>query len=95
MEVKKIYVNSGTMRWVGMAQGPIAAIIRALDAHTQKCPVSNCRPLDATTVFLDERGFRTDTAQYKVPVEQALTEAGYIFEDEGSVPDDFSPSVEE
>lgn len=89
MEVKKIYVNSGSMRWCGLAQGPLDAIKKALAAH------GGNGPLDSTTVFLDERGHRMSTAQWKVPVEQALTEAGYIFEDEGGVPDDFSQSVEE
>jgi len=90
MEVKKIYVNSGALKWVGMASGPIDAIKRALDAH------GSGGPLDGLTMFLDERGHRTDTAQYKVPVEQALTEAGYIFEDESAdTLDDFSPSVED
>lgn len=88
-EWKKTYVQSGALRWLGMAAGPIDAIKKALDAH------GGGGPLDDTHVFLDERGFRTDDAQYKVPVEQALAEAGYIFEDEGSVPDDFSQSVEE
>jgi len=89
MEVKKIYVTSGTMRWVGHAADPLDAITQALDDHR------GSGPLDSTTVFLDERGHRTDTAEWKVPVEQALTEAGYIFEDEGAMPDDFSPSAEE
>ncbi len=87
-ERKKIYVNSGALRWVGIAAGPIDAIKKALDAH------GSGGSLDNTHIFLDERGFRTDNAQYKVPVEQALTEAGYIFEDEGTVPDSFK-SVEE
>lgn len=88
MEVKKIYVNSGTMKWVGEAAGPIDAIKKALAAH-------GGGPIDSTLVYLDERGFRTDNAQWKVPVEQALAEAGYIFEDESEQLDDFSPSVEE
>ena len=87
MEVKKIYVTSGTMRWVGEATGPIDAIKKALAAH-------GSGPLDSTLVCLDERGHRTENAQWKVPVEQALTEAGYLFEDEGATAlDDFSQSV--
>jgi hypothetical protein len=69
---KKIYVTSGAMRWVGMANGPIDAITKALKAH------SCTETLDDTHVFLDERGHRTHEATYKVPVEQALAEAGYI-----------------
>jgi len=89
MEIKKIYVNSGTMQWVGRADGPIDAIKRALAAH-------GGGDLDDTFIYLDERGYRTHNAQYKVPVEQALTEAGYIFEEEGGVlPHDSSQSVEE
>ena len=78
MEMKKIYVNSGAMRWVGMATSPLDAIKKALAAH------GNHGPLNSLTVFLDERGFRTDTAQYQVPIEQALIAAGYTFENDQS-----------
>jgi len=88
MEVKKIYVTSGALQWVGQANGVLDAIKKALAAH------GSGGPLDSTYMFLDERGFRTHNAAYKVPVEQALTEAGYIFEDEGE-PDDSSTSVGE
>ncbi len=89
-EPKKIYVNSGAMQWVGHACGPIDAIKKALATH------GSGGALDSTHIFLDERGFRNKDAQYKVPVEQALAEAGYIFEDESAdTLDDFSPSVEE
>ena len=90
MEVKKIYVNSGTMQWVGEAAGPIDAIKKALSSH------GGSSAIDDTYVYLDERGFREDNAHYKVPVEQALAEAGYIFENESAdTLDDFSPSVED
>jgi len=88
MDVKKVYVTSGAMRWVGEATCPMDAIKKALDTH------GSGGPLDSLTVFVDERGHRTDDARWKVPVEQALTEAGYIFEDEGSPQNSFD-SVEE
>jgi len=89
METKKIYVTSGAMRWVGHANGPLDAIKKALNSH------GGCGAIDNTYIYLDERGFRHNLkAQYKVPVERALTEAGYIFEDERNLPDSL-PSVEE
>jgi hypothetical protein len=94
MEVKKIYVTSGTLRWVGMASGPIDAIRKALNAHGCR----KAKPLDDTYVFLDEQGHRTHDARYKVPVEQALAEAGYISDGNAggvSLSNDPSPLAEE
>jgi len=72
---KKIYVTSGDMQVVLEADGPIGAIKTALKR-------ANGATLDSDFIYLDERGFRhDDTAQYKVPVEQALAEAGYFFQD--------------
>ena len=89
METKKIYVTSGAMRWVGHASGPLDAIKKALNSYTGH------DALDSIYVYLDERGFRCGPdAQYKVPTEQALAEAGYIFEDDGGSPDSL-PSVGE
>lgn len=77
-ERKKVYVKSGQLQQVLMANGVMDAISSAL-AHSE-----SGLTLDPWYFYLDERGFRDDdTAQYKVPVEQALAEAGYIFEDEG------------
>lgn len=83
MGKKKIYVASGELAVVLIASGPLDAITRALD---KAGPVT----LDPDYFYLDERGFRQDmSAEWKVPVEQALTEAGYVFEDdegEGGTP---------
>jgi len=69
--MKKIYVTCGELAVVVQAAGPIAAIKAALKHSSQKV-------LADDYFYLDERGHRTGTdAQYKVPVEQALAEAGY------------------
>jgi len=77
MEEKKlIYVASGRMSVKVLADGPIDAIKKAL-------AISPDVVLDSEFIWLDERGARQDdTAQYKVPVEQALAEAGYVFDSE-------------
>lgn len=82
MDTKKIYVTSGELAVVLMANGPLDAIEKALAKAGRVT-------LDHDYFYLDERGFRHDeSAEYKVPVEQALTEAGYVFEDddEGGTP---------
>lgn len=71
---KKIYVTSGQLRVVLAANSPQDAIKKALRHASQKV-------LDSKFFYLDERGFRGADAEYKVPVEQALAEAGYVFED--------------
>jgi len=71
MEAKKVYVKSGDLECVLMASGPRDAIKKAMGRH----PVGRLHP---HFVFIDERGFRENNAAYRVPVEQALTEAGYI-----------------
>jgi len=73
---KKVYVTSGDLAVCLVANGPIDAISRALTRN------SNSRTIDGDFFFVDERGHRTgDDAQYKIPVEQALAEAGYFFDD--------------
>jgi len=64
-KTKKIYLTCGKLRFVVMSNGPINAIQKMFGHYL------------GDTVYLDERGHRTDDAQYKVPVEQALVEAGY------------------
>ena len=60
--MKKIYVASGNLRWIGHADSPIQAIKKALGATSQA-------PQLDLNIYLDERGFRDDeTARYKVPV---------------------------
>ena len=72
----KIYVKSGEASAVMVADGPMDACLKTLDGF------SSGRVLDSDFFFLDPRGFREgDDAQYKVPVEQVLAEAGYIYED--------------
>jgi len=73
---KKIYVTSGELAVVTIADGPIAAIKTALFQF------GTDKRLDDDFIYLDERGFRhDDTAQYIVPLEQALAEAGYVYEE--------------
>ena len=70
MDTKLVYVKSGELEVKLEANHPMQAIKRALDR-------SGGATLDPCFFYLDERGFRTTTAEYKVPVEQALAEAGY------------------
>jgi len=94
---KKVYVCSGELAVVLIAESQLDAVTKAFKkAHGKK--------LDPRTVYIDERGFRhNDTAKWKIPVEQALAEAGYVFEDSGDAdggsgdtpPSECSPSVEE
>ena len=74
--MKKVYVTSGELKTVLMANGPVEAFTRALLEH------SDGLTLDPRFIYMDERGNRTDDAKYKVPVEQALAEAGYVFDDD-------------
>ncbi len=83
----KFYVVSGTLRSMVLAKGLQSAVRSALDTH------GGNQTLDNRWIYLDERGFREEDAKYKVPVEQALAEAGYIFEDDG--PSDSSLSAED
>ena len=98
MGMKKIYVMCGDIQTVIIASGPLDACKRVLLRQSD-----TARVLDTEFFYLDERGFREgDKAQYKVPVEQALAEAGYVFEPsedtsgEGFLPPTgWSPSAEE
>lgn len=67
MKSKKIYIQSGELSVVLMASSPMDAIKRALDNHGAGKKLG-------TVIYLDERGFREDSAKYKVPVEQVLTD---------------------
>jgi hypothetical protein len=69
--LKKVYVVSGKLHWVGFAQGPLDATFKALDSMTKRVT------LDPDFFFIDERGFRTEEAFWKVPVDVGLTHAGY------------------
>jgi hypothetical protein len=72
--MKKVYVCSGELRWVGMAEGPLDACKRALKGFGGT--------LDSSYFFIDERGYRDlATASHKVPVSKALKAAGYVYED--------------
>jgi len=76
MKRKKVYVTSGDLAVVIIAAGPLDACGHAISAH------GNNKTLDSQFVYIDERGHREgDDAQYKVPVEQALAEAGYVFDE--------------
>jgi len=74
---KKVYVTSGELQWVGLVSGPLDACQKALSK-------GNDKKLDGYFFYIDERGFRTDNAEFKVPVEEGLSHAGYVFDD----PDD-------
>ena len=73
--MKKIYLVCGDLTWVGAVEKPTEAIKKALE----QC--GKGKTLDADYFYLDERGLRIDDAKWKVPVEQALTEAGYTLDD--------------
>lgn len=98
---KKVYVTSGQLYVCIQADGPMDAIRRSLKHASHKV-------IDSDFFFIDERGHRVgEDAQYKVPVEQALAEAGYVFDDQDRmgggdcgviqtpIPSDWSPSAEE
>ena len=97
MKRKKVYVTSGDLAVCLIADGPLEACRNAVAAH------GDGKTLDSEFFFVDERGHREgDDAQYKVPVEQALAEAGYVFDepdDEGGgllpLPPRDCPSAEE
>lgn len=71
----KFYVTSGQLRVVTVAYDPLDAIQKAMKQ-------SNGLTLDRSWFYLDERGHRTHNAKFKVPLERALVEAGYIHDDE-------------
>lgn len=74
---KKVYVKSGEIEWVGFATGPLDACKKALKVGSNKT-------LDGYFFYIDERGFRTDTAEFRVPINEGLAYAGYIYDN----PDD-------
>lgn len=81
---RKIYVWSGELRVVLLANSPLDATTKAIKRFGKN------KSLD--DFYLDERGFREgDDAQFFVPVEQALAKAGYVFDD----PSGWSPLAEE
>lgn len=76
-ERRKMYVCSGELAVVLVASGPLDAIRRSLELKGDGVT------LDPDYFYLDPRGFREgEAAEYKVPVEQALVEAGFILEDD-------------
>jgi len=77
-ERKLVYVCSGELAVKLEACGPTDAICKAM----QRQEGQNLT-LDSHYVYIDERGFRQDeTAQWRVPIEQALTLAGYVFDED-------------
>ena len=75
-DVRKIYVLSGELAWVGEATGPLDAIKRALEKEGNGSKV-----LDSTYFFLSERGFREMNAEWLVPISKGLKAAGYVYDD--------------
>lgn len=74
--MKKFYVTSGELSWMGFADSPMDAIVRALTKAGKD------KILDPYYFYLDEQGFRIGKeARYRVPVEKGLKEAGYVFDD--------------
>lgn len=68
--MKKVYVVCGQMRWLCLANGPLEATKKALLA------CRGCK-LSRENFYIDERGFRVRTAQYKVPTSVGLKNAGF------------------
>jgi hypothetical protein len=75
--MKLVYVNSGQLRVKLEAKNPIEAITCAFERF------GDGKQLDPNFIYIDERGYRTRNARYKVPVEQALAEAGYTLGPDG------------
>lgn len=75
-EMKKFYVVSGEIRVIGMAITPMVAAVAALQMHGNNCIT------DSTYFFVDELGLRTDNAEWKIPIEEVLDEAGFHFFDD-------------
>lgn len=72
---KKVYVKSDQLEWVGMATGALDAVKRALDGEGSN------KALDGYFFYIDERGFRSGRdAEYAVPIDIGLEEAGYKFD---------------
>lgn len=68
--MKKVYVVCGLLRWLCHAEGPLDATRKALLA----CPGYK---LSRENFYIDERGFRVRTAQYRVPTSVGLKNAGF------------------
>lgn len=65
-ELKKVYIVSGDLKVVLSAISPFSACQKALRVHGEN------KKLDEEYVYIDERGFRTDDAKWKVPVGLAM-----------------------
>ena len=78
--IKKVYVKSGELEWVGTAADALNAVIKALVKGNDKV-------LDSDYFYIDERGFRTEDAKWKVPINKGLKAAGYVFDDPASAED--------
>lgn len=76
-EGKKVYLKSGNLEWVGQCTGPLEAVRKAMQSASGKSIT-----LDPYFFFIDERGFRTTNAEYKVETAEGLLYAGFVFDDE-------------
>ena len=72
IDTRKIYVQSGQLQTIVLADSPLDAIRIALDRFDHDIV------LDPNFFYLDERGHRTDaSAAYIIPIEVGLAETGY------------------
>lgn len=71
---KKVYVKSGDLEHVVHANDALDAVCKALERRIDGCT------LDPDFFFVDERGFRTQDATWKVPISDGLAAAGMEFE---------------
>lgn len=76
----KVYVTSGELTWCGIASGPLDAIKKALE-------IASGKTLDTDYFFIDQRGFRTEDAEFKVPISRGLKHAGWVYDDPSSADD--------
>lgn len=72
--LRKVYVKSGQLQWLGLAKNPLDAVSKALQKGVDGIT------LDAHYFYVDERGFRMPTAEWKVPLSMGLAHAGFLSE---------------
>lgn len=74
--MKKMYVVSGQLTCMVMANGALDAIVLALHKFGKD------KVLDPHYFYLDEQGYREGKeASYRIPIEKGLKAAGYVFDD--------------
>ncbi len=65
-KLKKVYITSGDLNVVLTANGPFNACQKALKLYAEG------KTLDPEYIYIDERGWRVEDAQWKIPVVLAV-----------------------